>query len=101
MPVETPFNGATKMIITATGADEIKLEMKGFGGYWSAHIMKGRVGNKRIVASLANGTKSNYTFIGRFVDKKTIEGQFFYVRHGDAASGIVPGWTRAKMRAVR
>ena len=100
-PVNTPFSGATTMIITETGADEIKLELKGFSSYWSAHIQSGRVGNKRIVTALSNSTKSVYLFTGRFINKNTIQGEFLYLRHGDAGSGIVPGWTRVKLKAVK
>ncbi|MEZ4829307.1 MAG: hypothetical protein R3C61_23915 [Bacteroidia bacterium] len=89
-PVENPLSGSTTFTITQSG-DEITVTMSGFQSEWSAHIMKGRVGNNRFVAVLANGSKSVYMIQGT-VNGNTLSGNYAYVRYGDSSSGIVPGW---------
>ncbi|MEZ4777185.1 MAG: hypothetical protein R3D00_28675 [Bacteroidia bacterium] len=89
-PVENAIAGSTTFTIAQTG-DEITVTMSGFQSEWSAHIMKGRVGNNRFVAVLANSNKSVYMIQGT-VNGNTLSGNYAYVRYGDSSSGIVPGW---------
>ncbi|GAB4421987.1 MAG: hypothetical protein OHK0039_37590 [Bacteroidia bacterium] len=98
-PVLENVNGTTTFTITQTG-DEITVTMSGFQSEWSAHIMKGRVGNNRFVAALSNGDRSIYMIQGT-VNGGQLEGEYVYVRHGNASSGIVPGWTHVNYQAKK
>ncbi len=98
-PVTDPVNGTNTFTITQSG-DEITVTMSGFQGEWSAHIMRGRVGNDRFIAALASGTKSMYIIQGR-VEKGVLIGNYAYIRYGDGNSGIVPGWTKVDFKATR
>ncbi|TAE54470.1 MAG: hypothetical protein EAZ89_06595 [Bacteroidetes bacterium] len=98
-PVEDAVSGDCSFTITQTG-DEITVQMTGFQSEWSAHIMKGRVGNNRFIAVLASGTKSVYIIQGQ-VSGNTLTGNYTYIRYGDGTSGIVPGWTKVDYTATK
>lgn len=98
-PVQDAVSGSSSFTIAQTG-DEITVTMTGFQSEWSAHIMKGRVGNNKFIAVLASGTKSVYMIQGT-VKGKTLTGNYAYIRYGNGSSGIVPGWTKVDFTAVR
>ncbi|MCB0843339.1 MAG: hypothetical protein KDE26_08810 [Bacteroidetes bacterium] len=98
-PASQSFTGSTTFEVTQNG-DEITVTLQNFGGKWSTHIMKGRVGNNRLVAALASGTKSIYVMEAR-INGNVIEGEYEYIRYGDGNSGIVPGWTKVMFKAVK
>lgn len=98
-PVEDAISGSCSFTITQTG-DEITVQMTGFQSEWSAHIMKGRVGNNRFIAVLTSGTKSVYIIQGQ-VSGNTLTGDYAYIRYGDGNSGIVPGWTKVDYKAAK
>jgi hypothetical protein len=98
-PVNQSFTGSTTFEVTQSG-DEITITLQNYGGKWSTHRMNGRVGNNRIVASLASGSKSIYVMQAR-VKGNVIEGEYEYIRYGDKNSGIVPGWTRVMFKATK
>ena len=98
-PVNDPFTGSTTFEITQNG-DEITLTLQNFASEWSTHRMSGRFGNKRLVVALASGTKSVYVMQAQLKDGKIV-GEYEYIRYGDGASGIVPGWTRVMFEAKR
>jgi hypothetical protein len=98
-PVSDKVSGTNTFTITQSG-DEITVTMSGFQGEWSAHIMKGRVGNNRFIAALPSGSKSMYIIQGR-VEGKTLVGDYAYIRYGNGSSGIVPGWTKVDFKATR
>ena len=98
-PVSDAVSGTNTFDITQNG-DEITVTMSGFKSEWSAHIMKGRVGNNKFIAVLASGTKSVYMIQGT-VSGRTLKGNYAYIRYGDGNSGIVPGWTKVNFTATR
>lgn len=98
-PANEPFSGGTTFDITQNG-DEITVTMTGFQSEWSAHIMKGRVGNNRFIAVLANADKSVYIIQGS-VEGRNLVGHYAYIRYGDGNSGIVPGWHHVEYVARR
>ena len=98
-PVNQPFTGATTFEVTQSG-DEITITLQNYGGKWSTHRMSGRVGNNRVVAALASGTKSIYVMQAQVKGNK-IYGEYEYIRYGDGNSGIVAGWTRVMFEATK
>jgi len=99
-PVEDAVSGQNTFTITQSG-DEITVTMSGFQSEWSAHIMKGRVGNGRFIAALASGTKSMYIIQGRVEKGGILVGNYAYIRYGNGSSGIVPGWTKVDFKATK
>ncbi|MEL6592679.1 MAG: hypothetical protein AAFP08_14880 [Bacteroidota bacterium] len=98
-PAAQTFTGSTTFTVTQNG-DEITITLQNYGGKWSTHIMKGRVGNGTFVAALPSGSKSVYMIQGR-IKGNTITGEYIYARYGDGNSGIVPGWTKVTYTATR
>lgn len=99
-PVSDAVSGTNTFTITQSG-DEITVTMSGFQGEWSAHIMKGRVGNGKFIAALASGTKSMYIIQGSVDKSGTLVGNYAYIRYGNGSSGIVPGWTKVDFKATK
>ena len=98
-PVNQPFTGSTTFEVTQNG-DEITITLQNYGGKWSTHRMSGRVGNRKVVAALASGSKSIYVMQASVKGNKIV-GEYEYIRYGDGNSGIVAGWTRVQFEAIR